>query len=57
LISDIEQSMLVLVSVYYSLPPSQGRTLRKLVADTVVSLAVSMQSLLRALDSKPEGQR
>lgn len=56
LISDIEQSMLALVSVYYSLPSSQGRTLRKLVADSMVSLAVSMQSLLRALDSKPEGQ-
>jgi len=57
LISDIEQSLLALVSTYYSLPSSQGRTLRKLVADSVVSLAVSMQCLLRALDCKNESQR
>jgi len=57
LISDIEQSMLALVSAYYSVPMSHGRTLRKLIADSVVSLANSMQCLLRALDSKNEAQR
>jgi len=57
LISDIERSVLALVSAYYSLPSTQGRTLRKLLSDSMVSLANSMQCLLRALDSKPEGQR
>jgi len=57
LIRDIEQSMLALVSAYYSFPSSQGVTLRKLIADTMVSLSSSMQCLLRALDSKGEGQR
>jgi len=57
LISGIEQSFLALVSAYYSLPSTQGHTLRKLVADSVVSLASSMQCLLRALDSKTEGER
>jgi len=57
LISDIEQSVLGFVSAYYSLPSSCGRTLRKSVADTMVSLASSMQSLLQALDSKTEAQR
>lgn len=57
LISDIERSVLALVSAYYSLPSTQGRTLRKLLSESMVSLANSMQCLLRALDSKPEGQR
>ena len=57
LISGIEQSLLALVSTYYFLPTSHGCTLRKLVADSMVSLASSMQCLLRALDNKHEGQR
>ena len=57
LISGIEQSFLALVSAYYSLPSAQGLTLRRIVADSVVSLASSMQCLLQALDSKDEGQR
>jgi len=57
LISDVEHSVLALVSAYYSLPSSQGRTLRKSVAKTLVSLASSMQSLLQALDSKTKPQR
>jgi len=57
LISDIEQSILALISTYYSLPSSHGHTLRKSVADSVVSLANSMQCLLRALDTKSESQR
>jgi len=57
LISGIEQSFLALVSAYYSLPSAQGQTLRRLLADSVVSLTSSMQCLLRALDSRSEGQR
>lgn len=56
LITGIEQSFLALVSAYYSLPSTHGHTLRRLVADSVVSLASSMQCLLRALDCKGEGQ-
>lgn len=56
LISGIEQSLLALVSAYYSLPSAQGHTLRRLLADSVVSLTSSMQCLLRALDSRSEGQ-
>jgi len=57
LTSSIEQSFLAMVSAYYSLPSAQGLTLRKIVADAVVSLASSMQRLLHALDSKGKGQR
>lgn len=51
LIDGIERCSLALVSAYYSLPPSQGLTLRKLVTNSVVELISALQTLIVSLNT------
>lgn len=51
LVNGIERASLALVSAYYSLPISQGQTLRRLVTDSVLALITALQTLVVSLNT------
>lgn len=55
LVNGIEQSVLTLVSAYYSLPVSRGQTLRKYVTESVVGLVEAMHGLVASFKSGEGG--
>jgi len=50
-VNGIERASLALVSAYYSLPVSHGRTLRKLVTDSVLALITALKTLVVSLNT------
>lgn len=52
LVTNIEMAVLALISIFYSMPLSQGRTLHKAVSKSVIGVVEALQSLTKSIQIK-----